>query len=68
MSLFKKHLLKLNLNLTCFVHTFGHHQRFSLKDTFIKILFLFGKESVTLQSISSLSEIIITPAFFKASY
>jgi hypothetical protein len=24
-----KHLLKLNLNLTCFVHIFGDHQRFS---------------------------------------
>jgi hypothetical protein len=40
MSLFKKtHLLKLNLNLTCFVHTFGHHKRFFFKKHFYQFFF-----------------------------
>jgi hypothetical protein len=31
MSLLKNTLVKIELNLTGFVHTFGHHQRFFFK-------------------------------------
>jgi hypothetical protein len=55
MSLFKNTFVKIELNLTCFVHTFGHHQRFFFKIHFYQIL---GKGYVTLQCISSLSKII----------
>jgi hypothetical protein len=48
------------LNLTCFVHTFGHHQRskFLVKDVSPYNVY---------QVCQNLLKIIITPAFFKAT-